>query len=605
MTRHHTIVLLLIIFSMAMSALVSRAVFERLPHLEDEVAYLFQAKTYAGGRLVVETPEPRRAYWQPFVVDYAPTGERFSKYTPGWPALLAIGVLLGHPWIINAFLSGLTVALVYRLGREVFSPDVGVIAAALTAFSPMALLLNATLMGHTAALFAVTLFFYAYWRIEQGRYTLRWGIIAGIALGLIITTRPLTAVGIGAPFIAWSILRLLLVMFRGDEVTTRAGVQRAAPLLQTFMPLVALAVVTLIISAWIPIYNYAATHEPTKNLYTLVWPYDRVGFGAANEYGRSGHTLEKGLRHVRFDLSLMAADLYGWQIGSLTMSPFDSSTIKPEIQNQLLNEGDYWPFIGVSWILLPFGLLVGLWQRSRFIIAWFALGFVVVTQTLSPPFGLPAGLLQNSVFAWAWWFTVMAWLCFPLVIIALKRDKNQVRWTWLLAAAALGLIIAHFTYWIGSQRYSTRYYFEGLTALSILSALPVAWLIQKTGQRWLICGVLAAALLYSLYAYSTPRISALYRYNFIGQDKIDAIEARREGDRPVLVLVSGNDVRWRATGALMSVTSPYLDSDIVVAWDNLQPGVRDAILARFPDRQVIEMEANGNDAWFKDEEDDG
>ncbi len=605
MTRHHIIILVLILFSMAMSALISRVVFERLPHLEDEVAYLFQAKTYAGGRLVVETPEPRRAYWQPFVVDYLPTGERFSKYTPGWPALLTVGVLMGQPWIINAFLSGLTVALVYRLGREIFSADVGIIAAALTAFSPMALLLNGTLMGHTAALFMVTLFLYAYWRIERGRHALRWGIVAGIALGMIVTTRPLTAVGIGAPLIAWSLLRLLMSIIRRDDAPDRSedvGAQRDAPLLQTFMPLFALGIITLIISASIPIYNYAATHEPTKNLYTLVWPYDRVGFGAANEYGRSGHTLQKGFNHVRFDLSLMAADLYGWQIGSIITTPFDPATIKPEIKNQLLNEGDYWPFIGISWILLPLGLVIGLRWGSIFIAAWFFLGFVIITQTLNLPFGLPDDLLQNSVFAWGWWFVAMAWLCFPLVMIAFGRDNFQVRWTWLLAAAAMGLIIAHFTYWIGSQRYSTRYYFEGLTALSILSALPLAWLIQKIGSRWLVYGALAVALLYSLYAYSTPRITALYHYNFIGQDKIDAIEARREGDRPVLVLVSGSDVRWRATGALMTVTSPYLDSDIVVAWDNLQPGVREAILERFPDRQVIEMEANGNDAWFIGEE---
>lgn len=592
MKRHSIIVVILIAFSMGMSALVSRVVFERLPHLEDEVAYLFQAKTYARGRLVVDIPEPRRAYWQPFVVDYLPTGERFSKYTPGWPALLAIGVLLGQPWVVNAFLAGLTVALVYRLGREIFNADVGVIAAALTAFSPMALLLNATLMGHTAALFAVTLFFYAYWRIERNRHAVRWGVVAGAALGLVVATRPLTAVGIAAPFIAWSILRLLMDAARRDG--------ERGTLRQTLMPLLVLVGVTLIISAAVPIYNYAATREPSKNLYTLVWPYDRIGFGAANEYGRSGHTLEKGFRHVRFDLSLMAADLYGWQIGSLTTAPFDSTTIKPEIRDQLLNEGDYWPFVGISWLLLPFGLMIGLWQRIRFIAVWLALGFIIITQTLSPPFGLPADLLQNSVFAWIWWFVAMAWLCFPLVIIAIRRDNLRGRWTWLLASAALGLIIAHFTYWIGSQRYSTRYYFEGLTALSVLSALPLAWLIQKFARRWLIYAALSAALLYSLYAYSTPRISVLYRYNYIGQDKIDAVEARRDGDRPLLVLVSGRDVRWRATGALMSLTSPFLDSDIVVAWDNLQPGVRDAILARFPDRQVIEMEANGNDSWFKD-----
>lgn len=537
---HRTLALILVAFSIGMSALISNRVFERLPHLEDEVAYLFQAKTYAGGQLVVDIPEARRAYWQPFVVDYTPAGNRFSKYTPGWPMLLAMGVLLGQAWVINAFLSGLNVALVYRLGREVFSPDAGLIAAALTAFSPMALLLNSTLMGHTAALCGVTLFMYAYWRIERGRHALRWGVVAGLALGLVIATRPLTAIGMTFPFILWSGFRVS----RADIRYAR-NQQSAVHVRQVLAPLLTLAAVTLLISAVIPIYSYAATGDPTKNLYTLVWSYDRVGFGEC--CGRNGHTLEKGLRHVRFDLSLMAADLFGWQLQDVTGLPRHigqwlttgemGTSITPDLQDHLQTEGDYWPLTGISWILLPFGLLVGF----------------------------------------------------------------RKRWTWLLAGAALSLIAVHMAYWIGSQRYSTRYYFETLQAFALLSALPIAWLIQRTGRRWLMYALLTAGLIYTLYAYSTPRIHALYRFNFITPEVIEGVYARRSSDDPVLVVVTGTDVRWRALGALMSQTSPYLDSDIVVAWDNLQPGLRDQIEARFPDREIIEMAAEGNDSWFVDE----
>ncbi len=517
---HHLLVLGLALFSMVLSGWISRSVFERLPHLEDEVAYLYQAKTYAGGQLVVDVPEPRRAYWQPFVVDYSASGQRFSKYSPGWPLLLAVGVLLGQPWVINAFFAGLTVALTYRLGREIFNPDTGVVAAALTAISPMALLLNATLMGHTTALTFVTLFMYAYWRMEKGRsHALRWGALAGLALGVVVINRPLTAIGIGTPFILWSGIRLL------RSLIANHGLVRLT--LPTLQPLLVLALITLLIATAIPIYNTAATGDPTFNLYTLVWPYDRIGFGDC--CGRSGHTLEKGIRHVRFDLSLLAADLYGWQLGTIT----------PELQEHLRTEGDYWPLIGVSWILLPFGLLIGLRQR----------------------------------------------------------------WTWLLAVVVVGLIGIHLAYWIGSQRYSTRYYFETLTALSLISAVPIAWVVRRTGQRGLIYGLLAAVCLYSVVVYSTPRITALYGFNMINRATLAAVEARREADRPALVIVNGSDVRWRAMGALMAVTSPYLDSEIVLAWDNQQPGIRDQILARFPDRQIIEMEAQGNQAWFPDERD--
>jgi hypothetical protein len=507
----------LVFFSILMSALVSRTVFERLPHLEDEVAYLFQARIFAHGDVVIESPQPRRAYWQPFVVDY--DDRRFGKYTPGWPALLALGVMMGQPWVMNAFFAGLTVALVYRLGREIFNAETGVIAAALTAFSPMALLLNATLMGHTAALCFTTLFLYANWRMERGRQALKWGVVAGIALGLVVVNRPLTALGVATPFVVWSGIRLFLSVIR------RRGEQAYHP--NTILrPLLALAGATLLISIAIPIFNYAATRNPTTNLYTLVWSYDKVGFGEG--YGRHGHTMEKGIRQARFDLSLMAADLFGWQLGAIT----------PELQQHLLTEGDYWPLIGVSWILLPFGLLMG----------------------------------------------------------------RKGRWTWLLAAVPLMLVVVHLAYWIGSQRYSTRYYFEGLPALATLSAIPLAWFwrrIPDSFLRWLWGLGFVAFLVTILYTYTTPRIRVLYRFNQIGQPQIEAVLERRQGDRPVLVLITGNDVRWRAFGSLMAVTSPYLDSPIVAAWDNLTPGTREQILARFPDRQVIEMDAVGNEATFR------
>ncbi len=59
--------------------------------------------------------------------------------------------------------------LVYRLGREMFDPATGAVAALLTATSPAALLLNGTLMGHTAALFATTLLMFAFWRMERAQ----------------------------------------------------------------------------------------------------------------------------------------------------------------------------------------------------------------------------------------------------------------------------------------------------------------------------------------------------------------------------------------------------------------------------------------------------
>ena len=113
---HHLLVLLLVLFSFFMTALVSDRVFEHVPHLEDVVAYLFEAKLLAHGQSVIPSPVPARPFWQPFVVDL--NGKRFGKYPLGWPGTLAIGVAAGQPWLVNALLGALSVALVFRLAAN-------------------------------------------------------------------------------------------------------------------------------------------------------------------------------------------------------------------------------------------------------------------------------------------------------------------------------------------------------------------------------------------------------------------------------------------------------------------------------------------------------
>ena len=83
------------------------------------------------------------------------------------------------------------------------------------------------------------------------------------------------------------------------------------------------------------------------------------------------------------------------------------------------------------------------------------------------------------------------------------------------------------------------------------------------------------------------------------------MKARSVGDAPLLAIVNGegsgdNRVRWNAYGALMWASSPYLDSELVYARDS--GGLREDILARFPDRQVIDVYARLDQIWFVGEE---
>lgn len=620
------IIIGLMLFSFFMSALISRTVFERLPHLEDEVAYLFQARIFARGHIVADIEDPVNAYWQPFVISQQDTGNRFSKYTPGWSAVLAIGERMGQTWVINAFFSALTVAVVYRLGREVYTVDVGLIASALVAFSPMALLLNASLMSHTSALFFFTMFMYAYWRLSQDRHRLEWGTIAGVMLGLLVINRPITAIGIVVPFVIISVLRLAVVLYHdsnesnsnissnidpvghGLRLSPESNPKPTRQFLPTLAPLVVLGIITLIFSSAIPIYNHVTTDDASLNLYTLVWEYDQIGFGTC--CGRSsvrepfdGHSILKGIRHARFDLSLMGADIFGWALGRTNDGiGWEVGQITDEVQEHLRTASDYFPLIGISWLLLPIGLLMGLrkeWMKIWAIagILWFIL-----------PFALNMDFLKESnAQIWRWLIIGTFWvLALPVAIITdHKRDPKSL-WTWLFIAVALSLIGVHLAYWIGSQRYSTRYYFEALSAIALLSALPLAWLARHYGRLLVYTG-LAGIMLFSLYQYSTPRIMALHQFNFVSNEQVDAIRERALTDDPILVIATdaqGTDTitRWRSYGSLMVVTSPFLDSEIVVARD-FRPAssVREQILARFPDRQVVDIYVNGNDWWFPEE----
>ena len=138
------------------SALVTQRLFEGVPHIEDEIAYVWQAKAMTEGHLTIPSPPHSKSYLVPFVVDYQ--GERFGKYPPGWPALLAVAIQFGFRAWINPLLAGLGVWLTYQLGKRFFNPLVGLLAAGLTLTSPLFLMNSGSLLSHPFGLVLSALF---------------------------------------------------------------------------------------------------------------------------------------------------------------------------------------------------------------------------------------------------------------------------------------------------------------------------------------------------------------------------------------------------------------------------------------------------------------
>ncbi len=264
--------------------------FERLPHLEDEVAYLFQAKTLALGRLSVPSPAYPDSFWFPFVLDYQ--GRRFGKYPPGWPAVLAIGVRAGAPWLVNPVLSAIALYLVYRLGQTLYDRRTGVLAAALGLASPLFLVLGGALLSHMASLVWLLLFSLWFVWMVQGRS--RWFAVgAGIAFGMAFLTRPLTALAYSLPF----------CLYGGVQVLRRRG---------GWLGYLVVALTGGAVAALLPLYQWAVTGDPWLNPYVLWWPYDRLGFGPGIGAMPGGHSPHYAWINLKQDLSHTATDLLGW-----------------------------------------------------------------------------------------------------------------------------------------------------------------------------------------------------------------------------------------------------------------------------------------------------
>lgn len=527
MKRSAVFALLCAYLAFAASGVVSRVVFERLPHLEDEFAYLFQARIFERGQLYIETPQPVRAYWQPFLINH--DGKRFGKYTPGWPAMLAVGTGLNQPWLVNAWLMMLTVALIYRLGRAIYTPATGAVAALLVATSPMALLLAGSLMSHTAGLFFATLFLYALWHLERRSLTPRrallWGAVGGLALGMLVSTRPLTAVGIAAPYVVYSLGRVVWAALRARP--TVGAVLR---------PLLALSAVTLALSLTWPAFNYAVTARADEsfpaylgrflrgdkdtNLYRYIWDYDRVGFGPG--HGRratTGHTLDIGWRHTKTDLECAARDLFGW-----ALPPEDGLTVE---QDACLVSSR-----GYSWVLLPLGVLLTARRRWTWLLA-----------------ALPVSIIAVYLAYWV-----------GGELYSARYYAEGLGAAALLTAAGIDAIVR----WIDAPAVRQG----GL---------------RPGGVIYLIVG---AAALYALAIYNSARMEPLRGYGRISQGQIAALDAARQTpERPVLVIAHGEH-HWRDVATLMAVTGPFRDSDIVLARDADRVDT-DLLRSQAPDREII------------------
>jgi hypothetical protein len=181
----------LLAIGMVSACVTITVVVMRLPNVLDETAYLFQAKVFASGRLWADPPKVSGDFFRLVFVVMTPD-KWYGSFFPGQSIALLPGVLLGVPFLINPFLTGVLLVVTVWAGRRLFDEPTGLLGGALMLVSPFALLQGASYFSHiiTAILFLPPVV----WVLTSRLPSVNKPMGIGLCIGAILLCRPLSGV---------------------------------------------------------------------------------------------------------------------------------------------------------------------------------------------------------------------------------------------------------------------------------------------------------------------------------------------------------------------------------------------------------------------------
>jgi hypothetical protein len=216
-----------------------------VPGIHDEYSYLLLGDTLAHGRLA-NPPHPMWMSFETFHVNWFPTYS--SKYPPGQGAILALGQLLGHPWIgVLLSVAAMCAAILWMLqawlpARWAF---LGAVLVALK-FGIASYWINSYWGGAVAAT-GGALMLGAMPRIVRRART-RDALLLGLGISILATTRPYEGLLFCIPVAGWFLWWLI--------GKTKSPAAPRTRIVRVFVPLV---VVLTLTSAFIGYYNWRLT----------------------------------------------------------------------------------------------------------------------------------------------------------------------------------------------------------------------------------------------------------------------------------------------------------------------------------------------------------
>lgn len=274
--------------------LISYFIFEHIPHINDEIVYLFQAQIFMSGQLYYPSPCGKEFFDFTHMIN---NGKWYSQYPLGYPLLLVFGLLLKAPWIVNPLFAAFSIIIFYLLGKEIYDEKVGVLAAVLGSVSIWFLLMSSTMMSHTSCMFFTSVFLLFLFRSLKNPSFAN-GLVAGLGLGMVILIRPYAAFFISLPFLIFYTGKLLKNFRRNLKNAT------------------AFALILLISIFSLLLYNYLTN----DNFLTFGYEVSHgkahgIGFGKTG-YTDIPHTVFLGFTQVFNYIGSLNNYLFGWPLSS-------------------------------------------------------------------------------------------------------------------------------------------------------------------------------------------------------------------------------------------------------------------------------------------------
>lgn len=382
-------------------ALLVVFVYGRHPHVPDELSYLHQAKYFAQGMLTMPAPPVPAA----FDVDLMELdGPRwYSLFTPGWPAVLAVGVRAGAPWLVNPVLAGLNILLTRVVLGHLLTRRLARAGTLLLAASPWFLFLAMSFMAHQLTLTCALL---AALGVIRARITRpwMWGLVAGVGVGMVSLIRPLDGAIVGLLIATWSIgfggRRLAAPALAGLAVGTIA------------VGSLGLFYNRQVAGSWLtfPLNAYFDKHYgPNTGAY---------GFGPDRGLGwgidpNPGHSILDGVININLNMFSLNWDFLGWACGSL--------------------------------ICVWFLACSGGWRRRDWIMLTAAIAVIGVY--------FPYYFSGGPDFGARYWFVLVV----PLVVLTIRGLEVMEQWigsrVWIAAAGLSFLALLTFVPWRAVDKY--------------------------------------------------------------------------------------------------------------------------------------------------------